>query len=767
MRHTKLINRITLCIALLIACVTAQALTLDSPGIALWRDPAPPDAVLNDGADTITFNWVIKYDTTCSTPYTFEIIDPTDTVIVTQNFNCSASPIEDSYTWNPDGQDCGCYYARIRFYSNWCSGSARKIEDEARVGFLVAPSARFRICKFHDLNGNGIEDPGEPRLAGWSFTVERPLGTVVEMATTGVDGCTDYIVVDAECDDTIQYYIRETVQDGWAKTAPDGATNPITVNLSPGTNSDVVFGNWQPVFITGYKLLDQAPWPWTDPQYVGPEGQTNPPEWEPTPNCAAQPDPPSACISPFQPDQEGIGGVTVTLYESDGTTLVTSGAVGFVNPTTTNADGSYSFGPFQYQQDLVIKMNDPDPSPSDCDTSPEDGELDPWPGDYFGTVATSVWPCPNIDFANPHELTITIPPPVTASESYGCNYFWNNQPSRLWGLFCPTTSEFVSPTIGIDKDGFVYPTPSVNADELPSGYFLYVVPEINVEPQGLRAGTYTLTPPVLPNPSTQSWRVTTYCDEDCSGGSTFILDSGESVEVTLPPGCDVRVDFCVEEEGNNRQCFLPVTFTQQGWHDFSNTDNTIIPGGMLFNKFGTAFATFSYYGSLLTDTMIVGKGKTITYYNTTSSLTRLALFLPQTGTPGKLTNNYVSPWSTTSAGSLAGETIALMMNIAYNDRRLMPRTPGYDLEQFTINSGIYKGRKVGEVLNDAYLLIGGTAPCVVGLSDYASLVEVIQNINANYEWVDYNTYNNRGYLTPNRVLGQPDAATTPTVPFVP
>ncbi|MEN6357842.1 MAG: hypothetical protein ABFD83_12255 [Armatimonadota bacterium] len=761
MRYLKFI---TLCLALLALCTTAQT----QPGVCLYRTPAPPSSVLNDGAHSITFNWTISYLTSCSSPYTFEILDPSETPIVTQNYECAPTSIVNSFDWNPDGQPCGCYYGRLRFYSNWCSPLTRKIEDESRVAFLVTPSARFKICKFLDLNGNGHEDLGEPRLAGWTFTVEKPLGIVVDMKTTDDSGCTDYFIVPVDCTGTTQYFIRETVQPGWVKTAPDGATNPITVNLSPGTNDDVVFGNWQPVNIAGFKLLDKAPWPWTSPQYTNPP---NPPEWEPTPNCAAQPDPPTSCISPFQPDQEGIGGVSVALYKADGVTLVTNPSPAFVNPTVTNPDGSFSFGPFQWESDLVIKMDNPAPDPPECDTIPADGELAPWPGEYFGTVATSVWPCPNINFPpieDPHELVITIPPPDISNQVYGCNYFWNHQPSRLWGLFCPDTSKFVpSPIVDLAKDGFVYPTPSVNANPLPSGYFLYQVPEISVESEGLRSGVYTLTPPALPNPTTQAWEVIAYCSENCSGLKSFILASGGSVQVTLPPGCDVRVDFCVKETTPNRRCYLPVTFTQQGWHDFCDPNNTIIPGGMIYNKFPQAFATFSYYGTILTNKMVVGKGKTITYSGSTSSLTRLCMFLPQTGACGKLDYSYDSPYSTTPAGSLAGETIALMMNIAYNDRRLMPRTPGYDLEKFTITSGIYKGRKVGNVLNDAYLVLGGASPASVGLTNCQELVDVISQINANYAFVDFNTFTDNGYLTPNVPPSQPAPATTPTVPYSP
>src|SRR5205823_6507822 len=42
-----------------------------------------------------------------------------------------------------------------------------------------------QICihKFNDLNRNGRQDPGEPGLAGWHFTVTRPDGTSISVVT--------------------------------------------------------------------------------------------------------------------------------------------------------------------------------------------------------------------------------------------------------------------------------------------------------------------------------------------------------------------------------------------------------------------------------------------------------------------------------------------------------------------------------------------------------------------------------------------------------
>jgi hypothetical protein len=219
---------------------------------------------------------------------------------------------------------------------------------------------------------------------------------------------------------------------------------------------------------------------------------------------------------------------------------------------------------------------------------------------------------------------------------------------------------------------------------------------------------------------------------------------------------DVRVDFAIQTAANRRLCDVPVTFTQQGFRTFSDPDNKVIQGGIIYNRFNSAFTN---------KTLIVGTTKTITFSGTSGSLKRLCMFIPQTGACGKLDRSYIEPWDKTSAGALAGEQIALLLNIAYNKAMLMPRTPGWDLEKFTVNSGFFKGRTVGEVYNITNAILGGDLPSRYGLNGYQALLETIQAINANYEFVDWNTYNDRGYLTK---FGEPKKVPTPiTVPYRP
>jgi hypothetical protein len=179
---------------------------------------------------------------------------------------------------------------------------------------------------------------------------------------------------------------------------------------------------------------------------------------------------------------------------------------------------------------------------------------------------------------------------------------------------------------------------------------------------------------------------------------------------------------------------------------------------MIYARFPRAFRYFTFYGTMYQNRMLVGKTKTITFHATTSALDRLCMFLPQTGLPGPLVQSYVNPWQQIEGGALAGEAVALTMNITYNDTRLMPRTPGYDLEDFLLAKGPYAGKRVREVLDIANQVLSGAPPSQFGLpsppaAGLAELTEILQNINSNYEFEDFLTFNDRGYLIPNVSLG--------------
>ena len=98
------------------------------------------------------------------------------------------------------------------------------------------------ICgqKFNDLNGNGVQDPGEPGLANWviALKTQNAAGWVILKDTTDVNG--NY------CFNNLQagtYTISEINQSGWIQTYP---ANPgtHTVILTEGQNvTGIDFGN--------------------------------------------------------------------------------------------------------------------------------------------------------------------------------------------------------------------------------------------------------------------------------------------------------------------------------------------------------------------------------------------------------------------------------------------------------------------------------------------------------------------------------------------
>lgn len=248
-----------------------------------------------------------------------------------------------------------------------------------------------------------------------------------------------------------------------------------------------------------------------------------------------------------------------------------------------------------------------------------------------------------------------------------------------------------------------------------------------------------------------------------------------TVTAVDPEETEVVAMSCARVDINSptqRRCYLPVTFTQMGWRMYSDPYDPALPGGVIYNRFPIAFSTFSFYGTLYKNRVIVGyPGKyTLTYVGTTLGLNQLCNLFPQIGVCGQLYASYTNPpFLVNKSGvqmpnALAGEALALTMNIAYNDMRVMPRTPGYDLENFTITQGLLKGKTVRYALNLANKVLGGTQPMALGIPSCDALTNILMNINRNYEFVDFNTFYDRGYLKPNRTFGQPDPPHIPVVP---
>lgn len=608
---------------------------------------------------------------------------------------------------------------------------------------------RFRIHKFQDTDGNGERSDDEPWLSGWVFNVTRPDGTHVTV-TTGPDGRTPVVAGAAG-----SYSVEEILQPGWNKTTQSGA-NPFVVDASDCTVRDILVGNRQTITITGQVRLDLAPWPWTSSHWVGLDGQQNNLVWEPAPLA----DPPLVV---------GVTGAQVELW---------AGATR-VKTTVTDATGFFAFGGVQYLPNYIIRQINPGDIPP-CDPDiPNSGHCsrEDWSGTYVSTVAMS--PTAR-DFVTPDDIELILAPPTVAGQVYGGNYFYDRRPCRIWGIVHAPPGESQPPAMEIAVEKLCGCGPNdptggcwmewVDTPTSCSTCGFYEVPTIGAEPDGIRQGCptvtcgYRLTAPPPPG-SEQSWTVQVRCPAQHAPERIIEnADRSVSVELDVDPGADVRVDFLLESE-YRKQCNLTVTLTQQDWHNLADQNAPGIPGGMVYNRFATAFRDFVFYGEPSKGRLIVGKKSTISFTPTTSGMSSLVYFLPQTGPYKRITTSYTNP-PTTPAGELAGEVVALTLNLAYNDMRLMPRTPGYNLEDFTLSTGLFRGRTVGQVLDIANKILGGDTPQSYGLPDYAALVEILKSINANYQMSDIDSFHDRGYLIPDPTIprGSHPPPHTPHVP---
>ncbi len=102
--------------------------------------------------------------------------------------------------------------------------------------YLLAPKI-IELCgrKWHDFNADGVQQPGEPGLAGWQIEVTDAAGNLVATATTDAQG--NYCVIvpaPGPKAPPVTYTISEAAQAGWNQTfPPTPGTHTVTINPGP------------------------------------------------------------------------------------------------------------------------------------------------------------------------------------------------------------------------------------------------------------------------------------------------------------------------------------------------------------------------------------------------------------------------------------------------------------------------------------------------------------------------------------------------------
>jgi hypothetical protein len=160
------------------------------------------------------------------------------------------------------------------------------------------------------------------------------------------------------------------------------------------------------------------------------------------------------------------------------------------------------------------------------------------------------------------------------------------------------------------------------------------------------------------------------------------------------------------------------TFTQGGWGAKPSGNN---PGRLLATNFSRV-----YPGGAV----VIGQTRTITL----TSASTIEKFLPQGGTPAKLTQSSVNPTSKISV--FAGQVLALKLNVDFSAAGITRMGLG----TLTVVSGELAGATVNEILALANAVLGG-APLPTSVT-LAELNDTVARINENF---DGGTGNN-GYL---------------------
>jgi len=310
-----------------------------TPGITLNRAPSPPQAIVLGGAEQ--FDWAVTY-TSVAQSVVMTVIRPNGvpTTVVSNTYTSpfpgdGITPLAGTAFFQTTGLDLvGRYTASLVFNSN--QGAP---ETTATAIFDVAPAlGTLVVTKYEDMNGNGVQEPGEPLVPNWPFNLVNPSGGA-STVTSGAAGTATFPGVPAGT-----WQVGEPGLPGWAFITPAGGVGTVTVPAN-GVGTFAA-GNARPAPLSGLV--------WVDANRNG----------------------------VLDAGEQPRGGVLVTLTGVTGT----GGLIG--GQTATLADGTYIFGgllPGTYSVSIAVPAGFTNTTPTTLGGIPMVSNT-PSPNHNFGIV---------------------------------------------------------------------------------------------------------------------------------------------------------------------------------------------------------------------------------------------------------------------------------------------------------------------------------------------------------------------------------------------
>ncbi len=202
------------------------------------------------------------------------------------------------------------------------------------------------------------------------------------------------------------------------------------------------------------------------------------------------------------------------------------------------------------------------------------------------------------------------------------------------------------------------------------------------------------------------------CDDPWVGKTVYlqaIVVDPKSGEVCASKVKSFKIEKCKHE-----------TFTQGGWGSKPCGNN---PGKVLANGFAKCYPKGVEIG-------IAGSGGHSLLFTSAKAIEE---FLPTGGTPGKLAKDETNPKDKTAAGVLAGQVLALRLNVDFSAKGLIPggNSALGTLELKGTGYGSIDGKTVAQVLALAETALGGGA-LPAGLT-YSGLNDLVTNLNEAFD----------------------------------